>query len=48
LVNLKLTARGLNVMRDWRECLREYSNVFSRHFAQARKEQTVATVEATS
>jgi dTDP-4-dehydrorhamnose reductase len=24
LVNLKLDARGLNVMRDWRECLRDY------------------------
>jgi dTDP-4-dehydrorhamnose reductase len=28
LINLKLTARGLNVMRDWRECLREYSSEF--------------------
>jgi len=30
LVNLKLRARGLNVMRDWRTCLREYSEVFVR------------------
>jgi dTDP-4-dehydrorhamnose reductase len=29
LVNLKLSARGLNVMRDWRTCLAEYSSVFS-------------------
>jgi dTDP-4-dehydrorhamnose reductase len=28
LINMKLTARGVNVMRDWRECLREYSAVF--------------------
>jgi dTDP-4-dehydrorhamnose reductase len=28
LVNLKLTQRGLNVMRDWKICLAEYSNVF--------------------
>jgi len=28
LVNLKLTARGLNRMRDWRTCLSEYSAVF--------------------
>ena len=25
LINLKLTARGLNYMRDWKECLKEYS-----------------------
>lgn len=28
LVNLKLTARNLNVMRDWRTTLAEYSEVF--------------------
>ncbi len=28
LVNMKLTARGMNVMRDWRECLKEYSELF--------------------
>jgi dTDP-4-dehydrorhamnose reductase len=28
LVNLKLNARGLNRMRDWRTCLAEYSAVF--------------------
>jgi dTDP-4-dehydrorhamnose reductase len=31
LINMKLTARGLNVMRDWRECLREYSQTFVKH-----------------
>lgn len=30
LVNLKLNARGLNRMRDWRTCLAEYSAVFKR------------------
>jgi len=34
LVNVKLTARGLNVMRDWRECLREYSHTFLKHFSE--------------
>lgn len=29
LVNLKLTARGLNVMRDWKTCLAEYTSLFS-------------------
>ena len=28
LVNLKLDARGLNVMRDWRVCLGEYARAF--------------------
>lgn len=28
LVNMKLNARGLNVMRDWRTCLKEYSGSF--------------------
>jgi dTDP-4-dehydrorhamnose reductase len=28
LVNLKLDARGLNVMRDWRVCLSEYAKQF--------------------
>ena len=28
LVNLKLNARGLNRMRDWRTCLAEYSEAF--------------------
>lgn len=28
LVNLKLSARGLNRMRDWKTCLAEYSSVF--------------------
>ena len=30
LVNLKLSSRGLNRMRDWRACLREYAEVFKR------------------
>jgi dTDP-4-dehydrorhamnose reductase len=30
LVNLKLNARRLNRMRDWRTCLAEYSEVFKR------------------
>jgi dTDP-4-dehydrorhamnose reductase len=30
LENLKLNARGLNRMRDWRTCLAEYSTVFKR------------------
>lgn len=29
LVNLKLNAKKLNVMRDWRECLKEYAPQFS-------------------
>ena len=28
LVNMKLNARGLNVMRDWKKCLQEYSKEF--------------------
>jgi len=28
LVNLKLESRGLNFMRDWRECLEDYSREF--------------------
>lgn len=28
LVNLKLTQRGLNIMRDWKACLRDYSAIF--------------------
>jgi dTDP-4-dehydrorhamnose reductase len=28
LVNMKLNARGLNVMRDWKTCLQEYSKEF--------------------
>jgi dTDP-4-dehydrorhamnose reductase len=31
LINMKLEARGLNVMRDWRQCLEEYCEVFLRH-----------------
>ena len=28
LVNLKLTRRGLNIMRDWKTCLRDYTEIF--------------------
>jgi dTDP-4-dehydrorhamnose reductase len=28
LVNLKLNQRGLNVMRDWKACLKDYAEVF--------------------
>ena len=28
LVNIKLNARGLNVMRDWKTCLKEYAVLF--------------------
>ena len=28
LVNMKLTRRGLNIMRDWKTCLHDYSTVF--------------------
>jgi len=30
LVNTKLDARGLNVMRDWRVCLEEYAREYPR------------------
>lgn len=32
LVNLKLTARGLNTMRDWQTCLAEYAREFIHHW----------------
>lgn len=38
LVNLKLSARGLNVMRDWKTCLAEYSSVFSEDLRKVRAE----------
>ncbi|MBI3299548.1 MAG: NAD(P)-dependent oxidoreductase [Elusimicrobia bacterium] len=28
LVNMKLNQRGLNVMRDWRECLKDYAETY--------------------
>jgi len=34
LVNLKLSARGLNVMRDWKTCLRDYSVLFLRDLSE--------------
>jgi len=33
LVNLKLDQRGLNLMRDWKVCLEEYTEVFKADFA---------------
>ncbi len=33
LVNLKLRTRGLPPMRDWRECVRDYADVFVRDLA---------------
>jgi dTDP-4-dehydrorhamnose reductase len=41
LLNTKLTSRGLNVMRDWRECLREYSAEFVRHFNEAKELEVI-------
>ena len=35
LVNLKLSTRGLNRMRDWRICLAEYVDVFRRDLGQS-------------
>jgi hypothetical protein len=32
LVNSKLNLRGLNVMRDWRVCLREYVQTYYRGY----------------
>jgi dTDP-4-dehydrorhamnose reductase len=32
LVNLKLIARNINYMRDWKECLAEYSRVFDEDY----------------
>lgn len=40
LLNMKLTTRGLNVMRDWRECLREYSHKFIKHFQELRGQRS--------
>jgi dTDP-4-dehydrorhamnose reductase len=36
LLNVKLKARGLDVMRDWRECLAEYSACFRADLAEHR------------
>ncbi len=32
LINLKLTQRGINYMRDWKECLSEYAQIFKEDF----------------
>jgi dTDP-4-dehydrorhamnose reductase len=32
LINLKLTERGINHMRDWKVCLREYSVIFKEDY----------------
>lgn len=42
LVNLKLEARGLNVMRDWKTCLAEYSSVFCEDLRSVSAEMTRA------
>jgi dTDP-4-dehydrorhamnose reductase len=44
LVNLKLESRGLNYMRDWRECLKDYSLEFRRDL-QARMAEPVRKKE---
>ena len=31
LVNLKLSARGINFMKDWKECLKDYAESFKAH-----------------
>ena len=33
LVNLKLNSRGINYMRDWKECLREYADLYREELA---------------
>lgn len=33
LVNMKLNERGLNVMRDWHDCLEEYAQVYKQELA---------------
>jgi dTDP-4-dehydrorhamnose reductase len=33
LINMKLNQRGLNVMRDWRECLVEYSKIYAQDYS---------------
>jgi dTDP-4-dehydrorhamnose reductase len=35
LVNLKLNQRGLNFMRDWKICLKEYAEVFKADLMQS-------------
>lgn len=32
LINIKLTMRGINYMRDWRVCLGEYSEEYKKDF----------------
>lgn len=32
LLNLKLSARGINYMKDWKECLADYVETFKPHF----------------
>jgi dTDP-4-dehydrorhamnose reductase len=31
LINLKLSARGINYMKDWRICLEDYVEIFKPH-----------------
>jgi dTDP-4-dehydrorhamnose reductase len=32
LLNLKLSANGINYMKDWKECLADYVETFKPHF----------------
>ena len=41
LVNMKLTARGMNVMRDWKECLKEYSELFANDLVERKTKKGV-------
>jgi dTDP-4-dehydrorhamnose reductase len=45
LINAKLTARGMNVMRDWRDCLREYGRVFVNHYRESTAESLVFSTD---
>ncbi len=31
LLNLKLSARGINYMKDWKKCLKDYAEIFKTH-----------------
>jgi dTDP-4-dehydrorhamnose reductase len=45
LLNWKLTARGLNVMRDWRVCLKEYSRLFGKDLRKKNQDVPAHTQE---
>ena len=38
---MKLTARGMNVMRDWKECLKEYSELFANDLVERKTKKGV-------